>query len=233
MNLLRSATEKVTTTAGTVAAHVPAPADLSLDKIVAGLTEALEKAAAAAVGVLSAAGGFAKSALRIKLPDNDFGNVLNKVRALPGAGAKVDQLDDKMNEGAELAVKSALGVLIETIKAMTFDNAKAILNGPHNAATQYFERVTRVQLFDKFYPIVKGVLADLGVMKLLEGIVEAYNAIPFHKAKEFDFSKHVCEGALTGLFQTLEGEEAKIRTNPAFQTSENLKQVFGHIPRPS
>jgi len=59
--------------------------------------------------------------------------------------------------------------------------------------------------------------------------------IEFHSAKapggsaianEFDLDKYVVGKTLDGLFYMLGQEEVKIRTNPAAQTTELLKEVF-------
>ena len=46
-------------------------------------------------------------------------------------------------------------------------------------------------------------------------------------ASEFDLDKYVVGKTLDGLFYMLGEEEKKIRKNPAAQTTELLKEVFG------
>jgi hypothetical protein len=46
-------------------------------------------------------------------------------------------------------------------------------------------------------------------------------------ANEFDLDKYVVGKTLDGLFYMLGEEEKKIRKNPAAQTTQLLKQVFG------
>ena len=46
---------------------------------------------------------------------------------------------------------------------MSIEDARAILNGPDDAATLYFQKATQTNLYAKFYPIVqKGDAADWG-----------------------------------------------------------------------
>ena len=45
-----------------------------------------------------------------------------------------------MNRAAEAAVPEAKILLIESIKKMTLADAKSILTGPQDAATQYFKK---------------------------------------------------------------------------------------------
>ena len=52
--------------------------------------------------------------------------------------------------------------------------------------------------------------------------------MPFVPDVKADLTQHVLECALQGLFLYLEQEEAAIRQNPAKQTTELLKKVFGN-----
>ena len=60
-----------------------------------------------------------------------------------------------MNHAAEQAVPEAARVFGDAIKGMSIEDARAILVGTNNAATQYFRRTTETNLFAKFLPIVK------------------------------------------------------------------------------
>ena len=51
--------------------------------------------------------------------------------------------------------------------------------------------------------------------------------MPFVPDIKSDLSVHAVQGALSGLFHYLAKEEAAIRDNPAKQTTDLLKRVFG------
>ena len=96
--------------------------------------------------------------VRIPLPEN-----LQKAdRTLRrfGLGKYSDELITSMNRAAEAAVPEAKTLLIGAVKNMTVTDAKDILLGNDDAATQYFRRNTETALGEKFKPIVKQVHAE-------------------------------------------------------------------------
>ena len=71
-----------------------------------------------------------------------------------GMGKYADELVTTMNRAAETAVVEAKPVLVNAVKNMSVQDAKGILTGGEDAATQYFKRSTSAALSDKFLPIV-------------------------------------------------------------------------------
>ena len=65
---------------------------------------------------------------------------------LMSMGKQSDELVLKMNRAAEAAVPEAKTLLVGSIKQMTLADAKAILTGSQYAATQYFKKITSVQM---------------------------------------------------------------------------------------
>lgn len=53
-----------------------------------------------------------------------------------GAGFLLDDLSLRMNRAAEQAAPKALNIFVDAATAMTFDDARAILTGPQDSATQ-------------------------------------------------------------------------------------------------
>jgi hypothetical protein len=71
-------------------------------------------------------------------------------------------------------------------------------------------------------------MAKNGVTQQYNALVSQYKAIPFAKNQDLDISHYVVGKALDGLFYELGQEERKIRKDPAAQTTNLLKEVFGH-----
>jgi hypothetical protein len=63
-----------------------------------------------------------------------------------GLGAMVDQLETTLNRAAEAAVPEAKTLFVNAVKAMTVADAKAILTGGDDSATQYFRSKTQASL---------------------------------------------------------------------------------------
>ncbi|HEY5291547.1 MAG TPA: DUF4197 domain-containing protein, partial [Burkholderiales bacterium] len=128
-------------------AHALGLADISNKDAAAGLKEALTKGSQAAVAALGKQDGFLKNErVRIPLPDS-LHRVEGMMRTL-GLGKYADELVTTMNRAAETAVVEAKPLLVNAVKNMSVQDAKGILTGGQDAATQYFKRTTSGPLTD-------------------------------------------------------------------------------------
>ena len=152
---------------------------------------------------------------------------LEKGLRMLGYGSKVDGFVLSMNRAAEAAAPAARKIFIDAITAMTFDDARRILSGGDTAATDYFKLKTTPQLTAAFRPVVERTMATNGVTQQYEALVAEYKSIPFAKNQDLDISHYVVSKALDGLFFELGQEERKIRKDPAAQTTNLLREVFG------
>ena len=119
----------------------------------AGLKKALTQGIDLAVGKLGVTDGFLKNPkVKIDLPPK-LAKAEGMMRML-GIGDQLDQLVTSMNRAAESAVPESKVLLKQALKQMTLEDAKRILTGGDDAATQYFKQVTSVQLKAKFAPII-------------------------------------------------------------------------------
>jgi hypothetical protein len=66
-----------------------------------------------------------------------------------------------------------------------------------------------------------------GVTRQYDALMQQYKSIPFAKNQDLDISHYVVSKALDGLFYELGQEERKIRQDPAAQTTNLLREVFG------
>ena len=109
---------------------------------------------------------------------------------------------------------------------MSFDDAKSILNGADDAATQYFKKTTSGDLTEAFTPVVEDTLQEIGAVKAYEQMVEKYKSMPLVPDLKGNLTDYAVEEALNGIFYYLAKEEKAIRENPAKQTTELLKKLF-------
>jgi len=119
-----------------------------------GLKEALIQGAGKAVGQLSAVDGFLGNK-EVKIPLPETMQKAEKAMRMFGMGKQADELVLKMNRAAEAAVPEAKALLVDSVKKMSVADAKAILAGGDDAATQYFKKTTSAPMAEKFLPIVK------------------------------------------------------------------------------
>ena len=201
--------------------------DLSQGDATGGLKDALTQGAQIAVKQLGTPGGFSNNPeVKIGLP----GKLEKAAGALKmlGMGDQITQLEDSMNKAAESAVTQAQPILVNAVKNMSVTDAKGILSGGQDSATQYLDKSSREQIRAKFLPIVKQSTDKVGV-------AQQYNALA-KKAplgllggKSDSVENYVTEQALDGLFKMIAQQEESIRQNPAAAATSLAKKVFGAL----
>jgi hypothetical protein len=193
--------------------------------IASGLREALDNGIDKQVTKLTLENGFFKNELvKIGLPD-ELQKVDKALRDI-GLGNLADQGLKTLNRAAENAVKEATPIFIDAVKGITFNDAKNILLGDDNAATQYLQGGTSDALYSKFNPVIKNSFAKVGANKIWGNIITKYNTIPFVKKVNPDLTDYVTQKALVGVYTMIAVEEKEIRTNMSSRTSSLLKKVF-------
>ena len=136
--------------------------ELSESRIIEGLKEALEIGTGNAVNLVSILDGYYKNP-RIRIPLPDSVKRVEKVLRTVGYGSKVDAFELSMNRAAEQAAPEAKALFIDTIKQMSFADARKILNGRENEATLYFKDKTWNRLGERFKPPVHSAMSKVGV----------------------------------------------------------------------
>ncbi len=203
-------------------------ADLSSGEAGQGLKAALERGATYAVDRLGRPGGFLENpAVRIPLPGflNDAAGALRMM----GMGQRLDELVTSMNRAAEAAVPMARDLLVSTIQSMSVGDAKAVLTGGDTAATDYFAKATRAQLFGRFLPVAAHATENVGAAALYNQIAGKVSSFGLVKAEDAKLENYVANRALDGLYLMIGEEEKKIRANPLAAGSELLRKVFGGL----
>jgi len=201
---------------------------LSEGEIGSGLKEALKIATQHTVGRVGKTDGYnGDPAIRIPLP-GPLQTIQGPLKSM-GAGGLLDDLQLKMNRGAEQAAPKALNIFGDALSKMSIDDARGILAGPSDAATDYFKRTTTPQLTSAFRPIVDNALSGTGAVAVFKEVQGKAGSIPFagSEVQGFDLTDFTVGKALDGLFHYLASEEASIRSNPAARTTDLLKKVFG------
>jgi len=134
-----------------------------------------------------------------------------------------------MNRAAEAAVPEARALLVDLVKKMSVQDAKGILTGGQDSATQYFKRSTSEQLRARFLPIVKKATAKVQLAQKYDEYAGKGVKLGLVKKEDANLDAYVTQKALDGLFTMVAEEEAKIRQNPAGAASGLLTKVFGAL----
>lgn len=212
------------------AAPAAGVADLSNRDAVAGLKEALTKGASSAVGKLGVENGFfGDDRVRILMPES-MRKTENLMRRL-GMGKQADELILRMNRAAEAAVPEAKAVLIDAVKQMSVADARAILTGGEDAATQYFRRTMSDPLTKRFQPIVVNAMQKVEVAQSYDRFASRGARLGLVRKEDANLEDYITRKALDGLFLVIAEEEKRIRANPMQEASAILRKVFGALAR--
>jgi hypothetical protein len=194
--------------------------------VISGLKEALTIGTENAVKEVSQVDGYlSNDAIRILMPEKvqKVGEVLNKI----GYGKQVDSFISSMNRAAEKAAPKAASHIIDSVRQMTFEDAKKILHGGDTAATDYFKAKTSGALYNEFKPVISSTMNEVGVTRSYKEMMGKYTALPFMKEESLDLDHYVTNKSLDGLFYMIAQEESAIRNNPSARVTELLRTVFG------
>ena len=219
-------TAQINQTIGDVNKTLGGSAPLTTSEVAQGLKEALIKGISTGSDLASRVDGYFKNP-EIKIPfPPEVKKVEDRLRQI-GLGNEGDKFIMTLNRGAEDAAKEAKPIFIEAIRAMTIQDAWAILKGEDDAATQYLKRTTSGLLKEKFKPVIQNSLSKVNATKYYGDIVTRYNQIPFVQKVNPDLDDYATDKAIEGLFVMIAKEEKNIRENPVARTTEILKKVFG------
>lgn len=198
---------------------------LSNADMAAGLRQALDLGIDKQVTKLTQTDGFFKNELvKILLPE-ELQKVDKGLRDI-GLGNLADEGLKVLNRAAEDAVKEATPIFVNAVKDITFDDAKNILLGDDNAATQYLTSRTQTELYNKFKPVINNSFSKVGADQIWSNLINKYNAIPFTNNVNPDLTDYVTGEALKGVYTMIAVEEKEIRTKVSSRTTDLLKKVF-------
>ncbi len=203
-------------------------ADLTNQDASRGIRGALTQGAASAIGKLGVPGGFSNNPkVRISLPPA-LNEIAQGMRMI-GRGKDADDLVASMNQAAEQAVPEAKPLLINAVRSMSFADAKKILTGGDDSATQFFKEKTAAPLSAKFLPVVKRVTDRVGLAQKYDQFAAEGVRLGVIKGDASNVEQYVTDKALDGLYLMIGEEERAIRQNPAAAASSIVSKVFGAL----
>lgn len=205
--------------------NLPQSGGMDPTMISSGLRQALDFGIDKQVTKLTRKDGFYKNNLvKILLPQ-ELQKVDKTLRDI-GLSSLADEGLKMLNRAAEDAVKTATPIFVSAVKEITFTDAKNILLGPDNSATNYLEGRTNRALYAEFNPVIKNSFQKVGADSVWENIITKYNTIPFVTKVNPDLTDYVTNQALGGVYTMIAVEEKKIRSSIASRTTTLLRQVF-------
>jgi hypothetical protein len=205
--------------------QLPQGGGITNTEIASGLRQALDVGIDKQVAKLTQKDGFYRNELvKIALP-SELQKVDKTLRGI-GLGKLADEGLKVLNRAAEDAVKEATPIFVSAVKDITFNDAKNILLGSNNAATQYLTTKTENALYAKFNPVIKNSFSKVGADTVWNNLINKYNTIPFTQKVNPDLTDYVTTQALKGVYTMISVEEKAIRTKTSSRTTALLKRVF-------
>lgn len=205
--------------------QLPQGGAIGNDQIASGLREALDFGIDKQVTKLTQTDGFFKNELvKILLPE-ELQKVDNTLRKM-GLSNLADEGLKVLNRAAEDAVKEATPIFVNAVKGITFNDAKQILLGGDNAATNYLKSTTETNLYSSFNPVIKSSFEKVGADQVWSNLISKYNNIPFVAQVNPDLTDYVTQEALKGVYTMIAVEEKEIRTKASSRTTVLLQKVF-------
>ncbi|MCK0536924.1 DUF4197 domain-containing protein [Alcanivorax quisquiliarum] len=187
--------------------------------------QTLEISSERATTALSQPGGYGDDPLlRLALP-SEVNQVTSALRQF-GLGQHVDRLEASMNAGAEQAAGEAAEVFLTTIRGMSISDALGIVRGGDTAATSYFREQTEATLRQRYQPIIRSNLEQVGFYDQYRLVVDVYNSLPISGRLNLDLERYVLDRSLDGLFTRMAAEEQQIRRDPLGRGGELINAIF-------
>jgi hypothetical protein len=205
-------------------------AQFSAQEQTTSLKQALTQGAETAVSNLAKENGYlGNDKVRIPLPEN-LQKTEQTMRRF-GLGKYADELITSMNRAAETAVPEAKALLFSAVKGMTVNDAKDILLGNDDAATQYFRRNTEVALGERFKPIVTQSMQKVSLAQAYDRFAGKGAKLGLVNESDVHLEDYITHKALDGLFLMMAEQEKEIRAHPLQATGDLAKKVFAALLR--
>lgn len=204
---------------------LPESGEISNADMAAGLRQALDFGIDKQVTKLTQKDGFYKNELvKILLPE-ELQKVDDALRAV-GLSSLADSGIKALNRAAEDAVMEATPIFVNAVKDITFNDAKNILLGEDDAATEYLTLKTQTQLYNKFKPVINNSFSKVGADQIWTNLITKYNNLPLTNDVNPDLTDYVTSEALEGVYTMIAVEEKEIRNKVSSRTTDLLKKVF-------
>ena len=190
-----------------------------------GLKQALVQGAEKAVAQLGRVNGFLENP-KVRIPLPEHMQRAEKTMRFLGMSKQADELVLRMNRAAEEAVPHATTLLVDAVKQMSITDARNILTGGDDAATQYFRKTTSAPLAQKFQPIVQKAMQDVSLAQQYNEVAKLGQRYGLVKKEQGSLEDYITQKTLDGVYVVMAEEEKKIRKDPVKAGSELVRKVF-------
>jgi hypothetical protein len=144
-----------------------------------------------------------------------------------GLSGPLDDLELRVNRGAERAMPAARRLLENAVRSITLQDALGILRGPNDAATQYLRSRTENELIASLRPSMESSLEGAGAFTSLNNALQRNGLAGSAQNLRSQLIDFAVSRALDAAFSLIADEERAIRSYPVRRTTSLLRRVFG------
>ncbi len=200
---------------------------LTGNDIAGGLKEALIQGITKGGQTANSGGLFNSNNILASVLSPDAAKVLNTLQTL-GLGGDVTKFTDNLTRAASNSAVKAVPILVGGVQNMRITDAIGILSGGYNSATNYLRSSVGDSLKNAIKPEVGLVLDEYHLNAELKNLV-AKSPIPgLGKNLNLDLNDIVAKLVTNKMFDQVQDEEYKIRTDLNFRTTDLMKRVFSN-----
>ena len=204
----------------------PGEGGLTTFEIESGLREALTVGTERVSSQLGAVDGyFGDPEIQIPLPGT-LGEIQDTLSQI-GLSAPLDDLQLRLNRGAEAAVPQARALVIDAVQSITIEDAFGILNGDDTAATDFLRGKTEGDIRTALEPYLRAALTESGAYRALDDVAQSNGLGGLSASLQDDLTTSAVNYGLDGLFFYVAQEEKRIREDPVARITDLLRKVFG------
>ncbi len=201
---------------------------MPLGEIQRGLKATLEQSARSATSTLGRYDGFwGNPKARIPLP----AAVLRARSTLVtmGRSKQIDELERGMNAAAEQAVPLLQQHLLDAVRDLTIYDAKGIVRGGSDAATQYYRSRTQAELARRFLPTVRQITERQGLARPYNALADKARPLSLVNNEQPTVEAYVTAKTLDAIYAAMAEQERKLRANPGAAPQEPVRKLFGAV----
>ncbi|MFP4097536.1 MAG: DUF4197 domain-containing protein [Alphaproteobacteria bacterium] len=199
---------------------------LTPEQVEAGIKMILRRGVHSAAQKLGVKGGFFNNEkVRLNLPDAASGVELSVRDA--GDGHLVDALVESMNTVAERSIPRLAGYFLLAVDQIEMGNPKKVNESEEKTpATLYLHRRMAMGLVHVVRPLFRIGIAEEGVVRDYEALIDRYDDLPFEPAVSFNVEDYIVGRVLEAFFIMMGEEEEALRSDPFLCIKEEVCKVL-------
>ena len=167
---------------------------------------------------------FTKEGMMDALFPEQVKKTLNTLQQL-GLTSEIDRFTTTLATASEKTAQRSIPVFVNAITSMKLSDAMSIVKKGGTAATQYLRTNAGTQLREAIKPVVKEALDEYKLIEQWNKIIKPAQTLAGSKLN-LDLETLMAGVVSEAMFQKMEENEKKIRTETAARTTPLLQKVF-------